>query len=264
MMRADAAGDAELLTQVLLEPPVNLLLVIGLGLAMRGAGRRHGRMRASGGRIAGLGFALLVLLALPASAQFLLRGLERNLPLSAPEGARPGAIVILSAEDLRAVPGGIFAAPDLGPMTLQRLRAGAALHRRTGLPVLVTGGVLRPGSPPIAAAMARVLAEEFGIRARWVEDRAATTWENAAFSAPLLQAEGIAAAYVVTHGWHMRRSLLAFAQAGMAATAAPTHLTGPERPDLASFLPSAHAWADSRLAMHEWIGLAWYALKARP
>lgn len=251
-----------MLTQALVEPPVNLLLAIGLGLVLRAASRRAA-LRRLGGGLAGLGFLLLVLLALPASAQLLLRALQRDLPLAPPAGAAPGAIVILSAEDLRTVPGGIFAAPDIGAMTLQRLRAGAALHRRTGLPILVTGGVLRPGTPPIAAAMARVLEQEFGIPARWVEDRSATTWENAAFSAPLLKADGIAAAYLVTHGWHMRRSLMAFEQAGLAATAAPTHLTGPERPDPASFLPSAHAWADSRLALHEWIGLGWYALRAR-
>jgi len=264
MMRRDTSGDAELLTQALVEPPQNLLLVILLGLALRGAGRRRGRVRAAGGWIAGLGFLGLVVLSLPASAQLLLRTLERDMALAAPEGAVPGAIVILSADDLRAVPGGIFAPPELGAMTLQRLRAGAALHRRTGLPMLVSGGVLRPGSPSIAATMARVLAEEFGTPARWVEDRSTTTWENAAFSVPLLRADGIGAAYVVTHGWHMRRGLMAFREAGLAATPAPTHLTGPERPDLPSFVPSAHAWADSRLALHEWIGLAWYALKARP
>ncbi len=252
-----------MLTQALVEPPVNLLLVIVLGLALRGAGRRRGRVRAAGGWVAGLGFLSLVVLSLPASAQLLLRALEHDIKLAAPDGAAPGAIVILSADDLRAVPGGIFAPPELGAMTLQRLRAGAALHRRTGLPILVTGGVLRRGGPPIAATMARVLAEEFGTPARWVEDRSATTWENAAFSAPLLKAEGIGAAYLVTHGWHMRRGLLSFRGTGLAITAAPTHLTGPERPDLASFVPSAHAWADSRLALHEWIGLAWYTVKAR-
>lgn len=251
-----------MLTQALVEPPVNLLLAIGLGVALRATSRRGG-LRRLGGGIAGLGFLLLVLLALPASAQWLLRALEQDLPLAPPAGSTPGAIVILSADDLRAVPGGIFAPPDIGAMTLQRLRAGAALHRHTGLPILVTGGVLRRGSPPIAAAMARVLEQEFGTSARWVEDRSATTWENAAFSAPLLKAEGIGAAYLVTHGWHMRRSLMAFQEAGLAATAAPTHLTGPERPDLPSFIPSANAWADSRLALHEWIGLGWYALKAR-
>lgn len=258
-----------MLTQALVEPPVNLLVLVMLGLLLRGAGRRPGArrpglLRRFGNWLAGIAFLSLVVLSLPASAQLLLRALEHDLKLAPAEGVAPGAIVILSAEELRAVPGGIFTEPDIGPMTLQRLRAGAALHRRTGLPILVTGGVLRRGSPPIAAAMARVLAEEFGIRARWVEDRSATTWENAAFSAPLLQADGIAAAYLVTHGWHMRRSLLAFRATGYPVVAAPTHLTGPERPNLASFVPNAHAWANNQLALHEWIGLAWYELKARP
>jgi len=257
------------LTRALVEPPVNLLVLVLLGLLLRGDGRRldtrrPGLLRRFGVWLAGLGFLGLVVLSLPASAQLLLRALEHGLPLAPAEGVVPGAIVILSAEELRAVPGGIFTEPDLGPMTLQRLRAGAALHRRTGLPILVTGGVLRPGGPPIAAAMARVLAEEFGTPARWVEDRSATTWENAAFSAPLLRADGIAAAYVVTHGWHMRRSLLAFRATLYPVVAAPTHLTGPARPDLASFVPNAHAWANNQLALHEWIGLAWYELKARP
>lgn len=246
-------------TQALIEPPVNLLLLIGLGLALA---RWGGRRAKHGGRwVAGLGFIGLVLLSLPATAQLLLQGLEHGL--AEPSGPPPGAIVILSADDLRATPGGITAPPDIGALTLQRLRAGALLHRRTGLPILVTGGVLRPGDPPIATTMARVLAEEFGTPARWVEDRSATTWENAAFSAPLLAADGIRSAYLVTHAWHMRRGLLAFRHAGFAAQAAPTHYTGPARPDLASFYPSVHAWADSRLALHEWIGLAWYVLRAR-
>jgi uncharacterized SAM-binding protein YcdF (DUF218 family) len=106
-----------------------------------------------------------------------------------------------------------------------------------------------------------VLAEEFAAPARWIEDRSATTWENAAFSAVLLRADGIGAVQVVTHGWHMRRSLLAFRRAGLPAAAAPSHLSGPARLDFASFVPSAQAWSDSRYAMHEWIGLAWYALR---
>lgn len=256
-----------MLTQALVEPPVNLLVLVLVGLALRGAGwglgGRRGVLRRFGSWLAGIAFLGLVVLSLPASAQLLLRALEHDLPITPTEAAAPGAIVILSAEELRAVPGGIFAEPDIGPLTLQRLRAGAALHRRTGLPILVTGGVLRPGSPPIAAAMARVLAEEFATPARWVEDRSATTWENAAFSAPLLRADGITAAYLVTHGWHMRRGLLAFRATGYPVTAAPTHLTGPERPDLAAFVPNAHAWANNQRALHEWIGLAWYALKAR-
>jgi len=243
----------------LVEPPVNLLLAVGAGLLLlRGAARGSVRRRAGWG-LATIGFAGLVVLSLPVTGWLLLTALERDLPTEV--GETPGAIVILSAEDLRAVPGGIVTPPDIGMMTLERLRAGALLHKRTSLPILVSGGVLRPGDPPIAQAMARVLAAEFATPARWIEDRSATTWENAIFSTALLRADGISAVYVVTQGWHMRRSLLAFRRAGLPATAAPTHLTGPAQLDLGSFVPSTRAWSESRYAMHEWIGLVWYALR---
>lgn len=243
------------LQTALLEPPVNLLPVIAAGLLLM---RHHRRI---GLWLATLGFLALLAFSLPATPWLLLTALERDLALATSSDHTPGAIVVLSAEDLRAVPGGIIGPPDIGAMTLQRLRAGAVLHRRTGLPLLVSGGVVRPDNPPIAQAMARVLAEEYGITARWVEDRSRTTWENAIFSAALLRRDGVERAYVVTHGWHMRRGLLAFRRAGLAGVAAPAHLTGPRELDTASFVPSAHAWADSRLAMHEWLGLAWYALR---
>ena len=107
--------------------------------------------------------------------------------------------------------------------------------------------------------MARVLASEFDAPPRWIENRSATTWENAEFTAAILRGDGVSAAFVVTHGWHVRRSLLAFRRTGLAATAAPTHFTGPARPDFAAFVPSAHAWSQARFALHEWLGLAWYA-----
>jgi hypothetical protein len=50
-------------------------------------------------------------------------------------------------------------------------------------------------------------------------------------------------------------------------TPAPTyfiHKEGPERaePDYRDWLPSAGAFSVSYFALHEWIGQAWYQLKA--
>jgi len=254
---------AAALLEAVVVPPLNLLVAIAVGLALIAvAGRRSARRRA-GLWLACLSFVGLVVLSLPVTAWLLLTGLERGVEQAPPDAAPPRAIVILSADDLRAVPGGIVGPPDLGPLTLQRVRAGALLHRRTGLPILVSGGVVRADTPPIAIAMARVLAEEFGTLARWVEDSSTTTWENASYSAAMLGDDGIGAVFVVTHAWHMRRSLFAFGRTDLVATAAPTHFTGPAHPDAAAFVPNAHAWSDSRHALHEWIGLAWYALRAR-
>ena len=57
-----------------------------------------------------------------------------------------------------------------------------------------------------------------------------------------------------------RPRLLLYREAGQAIALLPEHrfqLTW------SSFVPRASAWERSYFALHEWIGCAWYALKAR-
>ena len=253
------------LVATLLVPPANLLLFALAGLALA---RRHRR--------AGLGLtaaclALLLAAGLPITGDALLASLGTGAAPAgvpaiepgaiAPGTKPPGAIVILGADVNRAGPGEAEAEP--GPLTLERLRAGAMLYRRVHLPVLVTGGTLRPDLVPVGEVMARSLPADFGVPVRWTERNSRDTWENARDSAALLRQAGIGSAYVVTHPWHMRRALIAFARFGIAVTPAPTLIhAGPEI-DFGSFLPQPRAWLDSYFALHEWIGCAWYALRAR-
>lgn len=248
------------LKTALVEPPVNLLLVTCVGVLLLGGAPRRGKRRRIAWAMAGGGALALLILVLPVTGWLLLTQLERDLPLAPPDGAPPAAIVILSADILRAVPGGTINPPDIGGLTLERVRAGATLHRRSGLPILVSGGVLGAHEPPVAATMARVLETEFAAQVRWVEDRSGTTWDNARYSAEMLRQEGIGSVYLVTHGWHMRRAVLAFRHFGLTVTAAPAYLTGPETITAGFFVPNARAWMSSSHALHEWIGLAWYAL----
>jgi uncharacterized SAM-binding protein YcdF (DUF218 family) len=181
--------------------------------------------------------------------------LEQDLPLDPPREAPPQAIVILSAEaDPVRDPPGI----EVGALTLQRLRAGALLWRRVHLPVLVSGGRLRPGQEPIAVAMADTLRQTFGVPVRWVEPRSLNTWQNAGDSAAILEPLGITSVYLVTHAWHERRAVLAFRQFGLIPTAAPVQF------DAVPFdmLPDVVGWSQTYLALHEWIGLALYSLVA--
>lgn len=247
-----------LATAVLL-PPVNLALA---GLAGWALSRRYPRI---GQLIRNTALIGLLLLAVPAMARTLLVSLETDLPLMPPANASPpGAIVILSANSARNQPHEDFwPVADIGDLTLPRLRTGAALHRRTGLPILVTGGVLATGEPPIATLMAESLRADFAVETRWIEPDSQDTWDNARRSAVLLHAAGIDSVYLVTHPWHMRRSLLAFAHFGITATAAPTGLDlGPDG-SFDSFVPAVRAWTMSFYAIHEWIGLAVYTLRAR-
>ena len=235
----------------LIVPPPNLILAAILGFALL---RRFPRLARwlLGGALAGM-----LALSLPAVAQGLLVPLEWGLPRTPPPGAPPQAVVILSGEvDHIRGPGTRIA---LGPLTLQRLVAGVAVARRTGLPVLVSGG--RVGGKhvtPIAVLMARTMRDAFGLPPRWVEARSKTTWQNAAFSAAILRPRGITSVWVVTDAWHERRALLAFRHFGLIATPAPVEWDA----DAGGWLPSARAWTTSYFAFHEWIGYLDYALKA--
>lgn len=249
------------LAVALLVPPANLLPIALLGLAL--AARGPQRRRRLGHWATGLALAAMWLLSLPAVAALLTVALETGLDQSPPGSPPAGAIVILSAESREFGPGGILVGDDVGPLTLERMRAGAALHRRTGLPMLVTGGTLSPGQPAIARTMALVMQRDFDLPVRWVEPRSDDTWENAAFSAALLHADGVRAIQLVTHAWHMPRAVRAFARQGLAVTAAPVALDLLRLQPRDFILPTAGAWQRSAWAVHEWIGLLAYRLRER-
>ncbi len=223
-------------------PPIVLLLAALAGAVLAWRGRR------AGGAVAVLGIAATLLLATPMASGLLLASLEGTAPAVL---AAPGAIVILGAE-ARNGPG----ESDVGPLTLERLRRGAALQRKTGLPLLVTGGPPSPDTPPIAAAMRTALQQDFSVQVRWEEPAALNTGDNLRLAAAMLRQAGIGSAYLVTHAWHMPRAQLEAARAGLPVL--PAAVPRPRRPDgrLADWLPRADCLAMSWLALHEWGGLA--------
>lgn len=240
------------LATLLLVPPLNLAVIAAIAFFF--VRRRAGRV------VLGLALAGLLILSVPLVGNELLLSLERL-----PEGvaaSKPGAIVVLGAE-LRAEadPEGGPPSWDVGPLSLERTRAAASLARRTGLPVLVSGGIA--GSEPVAVGtvMARSLGDDFGVPARWVETRSRDTWENARFSAALLRASGIGTVYVVTHAWHMPRALLAFRHEGIAAVPAPVRRDVIEGPIWRQLIPGASTWQVAYWGLHEWVGLAFYAVR---
>jgi len=234
----------------LLIPPRCLPLLTLLGLFLERRFHRFGYMLACFGELS------LIILAMPAVGNSLLISLEQNLPLTPPPDDPPQAIVILSADVQRTSIGPMY--PDA--FSLVRERAGAALARQTGLPVLITGGKLRPSDTSVGDLMAISLQQDFGVPVQWVEPVALDTWENAHMSAPILKEHAIRSIYVVTSAWHMRRALLAFSDTGITVTAAPTYFERVST-DMIDFVPAVGGWASSYLALHEWIGCAWYALR---
>lgn len=238
----------------LLMPPANLVLVCLAGLVL---GRFHPR---AGRIVVILGIVGLFILAMPLTGALLFAALNEGLPLTASRTDPPGAIVILTGDEGHG-DGIIPQIASVGPLSLERLRAAATLYRRVGLPILVTGGSLHPGEEPLAAILARSLAEDFGVPVRWLETGSHTTWRSAENTAAVLDAAGIKSVYLVTHGWHMRRSLIAFSRFGVRATAVPVRLDRPPSGEFADFVPTTFGWLTSYYGLHEWIGCAYYALR---
>jgi uncharacterized SAM-binding protein YcdF (DUF218 family) len=233
------------LTAVLLPP----LLLVLLALLATWAGR-------SGRVLAAAALLLLLFLATPLGAGLLRAPLEgAGVAPPFPPGA-PAAIIVLGGDAARTRDG-----IAVGALTLERLRAAAALHRRTGLPLLVTAGPLSPGDIPLAQLMAATLTEEFGVPVRWIEARAADTRDNAVLSAAMLSADSISDAYVLTHAWHLARSREAFARAGFPVHPAPVRLSAPPDGRAGEWVPRADHLGDSWYALREWAGRLVYAVR---
>ena len=230
----------------MLLPPASLAVLAFLLL--------WGGRRARG--LAAIVLAVLILLGLPIVSTALLNSLAP--PPQTESGPLPGAIVILSGDAIRMQS---TADLDPGPLTLDRIRAGAALARRTGLPILTSGGAFLDARTTLAAMMTTSLRDDFGLPVRWEEQRSRDTWENAEFSAAILRTAGIDRIYLVTHEWHMRRALLAFRHFGLDPV--PIVVRPPYTPPFSwrRLVLSPISWFNSYIALHEWVGLAYYAAR---
>lgn len=241
----------------LILPPASLFLLILVGLTLWRRRPRTGRI------LAGTGVALLALLSMTAVADLFLTPLERmTAPLRAPERAGAEAIVVLAAGRLRDAPEyGGRDIPDY--IALARLRYAAHLQRRTGLPILVSGGSAGTPAPAdrpytLADAMASALREDFGVPVRWTEAHSRDTAENAAYSAALMRADGVRRVLLVTDAMHMARSRAAFERAGLEVVDAPTMFFSGQARSLHAWVPSAEGLRRSWYALYELIGILWY------
>lgn len=239
----------------LISPPGCLMLVGFVGWLVKQRRPRLGRSLMLGAALA------FYALTTPLVSIGLLAALQRYPALE--PGVLPkdvGAIVVLGG-DQRTAAEEFGVKETLSMLSLERVRYAAFLSKRTGVPILATGGTLRPSQTALANQMKRVLETEFGADARWAEDASRDTWENAAFSKAILERDGIRKVAVVTHAWHMPRAVYAFERNGFEVVPAPTAFRTLDQLDFVDFLPSSRALHDSALALHEWLGGVWYRVQ---
>lgn len=238
----------------MLPPGINILLIVAGLLLIK-------RARLSGLLLVGSGVVSLWLLSTAVVSSLLLLSIEdsphidiENIPAD-----KPVAIVVLGAgHDDTSIEYGVSTPTDGG---LVRLHYAANLHRRTQLPVLLTGGPMNEQQNIHSEILAQSLQDQFRISAKWLERKSATTWQNALYSAEILSDEGISDILLVTHSYHMRRSVHLFKLAGFNVLPAPTQLGSQyDWRNWQYWLPNSQALDLSSKVLYEYVGLLWYRL----
>ncbi len=242
----DAELAARALARALVLPPGGPVVLAFLGLGVLRRWPRVGRA------LAATGLVILLLLSMPVFSDILSLAVEEYPPLGVSQPVAVGAIVVLAGgiRQNAADPGGAALTGE----TLERLAGGAALARRTGLPLVLSGGSVEAG-PAAADVMQATLKRDFGLEARFLERRSTTTRENARETAALLAPAWIKNVVLVTSAVHMRRAVGEFEAAGITVLAAPVGGTLTVGRGLRAWLPGPAALARSRDALYELGGL---------
>ncbi len=247
-------GELKPILSTLVLPPASLLLLVMLGLLL------GTRKKVIGLLLAFAAAGGLWLLSCHAVAVWLaLNLLPQYAPLSAAalKASPVQAIVVLG--------GGVHpVAPEYGEAqaaaaAAMRLRYGAWLARQTGLPVGFAGGVGWGASDaqtlPEGEVARRAALQDNGLTLRWIDSQSRDTAENARFLRPLLLKDKVQRIALVTHAWHMPRSVNAFERAGFTVTAAPMGFILPSSNRMLEWLPSGGGLDASRVVLREWLGL---------
>lgn len=245
---------------ILLPPGINIaMMLVGLLVIQR--------FYATGNILLISGFSLLIILSLPITAQGLNALLETDAALNIKtlKTSKAKAIVVLGAGRYKNALEYPEKKDSISANALERLRYAVYLHKKTGLPILVSGGSPHGRMQSEASIMQDALKNIFQLKAKWLDVNSSNTWNNARFSAKILQKENIKDIVLVTHAYHIPRARLAFEHFNFKITAAPLGFKAKNRSDIPytalDFLPSAHAMSSSSSALHEFIGYAWYVVR---
>ncbi|SFR81116.1 Uncharacterized SAM-binding protein YcdF, DUF218 family [Marinobacter daqiaonensis] len=242
------------LIKLAIMPPFLNILLLAAGLLLMGSLPRMGRT------LILLGLVSLYLFSIPPAQQVLSLGLEDHPVPTVEEASRAGAIVVLGGG--REVSAPHWSGQDVvAEAPLARLAEAARWHRRTGLPMLLTGG--RNGMPEAeseAQIMNRMLEEAFGVQARWLEHESRTTRENAELSVPILRTAGVDTILLVTHAAHLTRAIPEFERRGLDVIPAPMGFTHSNEEQAFNFLPRTYYLLESTRLLHEQVGRLYYWL----
>lgn len=181
-----------------------------------------------------------------------------------PANAIPSSLAAAKVQAIVVLGGGVesvsreYASPQPSPNTLARLHYGLHLARQSGLPVAFAGGLGWAGSGNSvteARAVGQWLAQEGKPALTWLDNSSKDTAQNARVLAPMLRQSGVERIALVTHAWHMPRSLRAFEATGLHVLPAPMGFI--ESSDMLGlqWIPSSDGVRDNRRVWREALAL---------
>lgn len=171
----------------------------------------------------------------------------------------PQVIVVLTGGKKEFTPeyGGI-ATPSIETRT--RLDYATYLHHKTGLPLIISGG-LADNNSPSEAEIARSWLHKQEIPVMVIDEASRNTWESGRNLAELLPQVGVSKIILVTHSYHMKRSMSVMQSFDIAAIAAPTNPSGKAGNSVKKWIPNAGALKHSAVLINEYLGNQWYEMK---
>ncbi|HYW58149.1 MAG TPA: YdcF family protein [Polaromonas sp.] len=247
-------GELKPILSTLVLPPAGPLLLVFLGLLLAV------KKRVFGLALSFLAATLLWLLSCHAVAVWLAQNIlpqHEAVSVATLKASEVQAIVVLGGGVHPLAPE--YRESQASMPAAARLRYGVWLSRQTGLPIAFAGGkdwgASQSQSLSEGEVARRTARQDYGVTLRWVDDQSRDTAENASLLRPLLQKDKIQHIALVTHAWHMPRSLQAFERAGFTVTPAPMGFILTSRHGLLEWLPSADGLDSSRAVLKEWLAL---------
>jgi len=252
------------LLKALTDPVMAILIVLILGLILTVRLPKKLRFK-SGWWILLLGVCLLYALSIPPVSNLLIYSLECRYRLPPDE--------ILSNLDIVAVlgggmnrAGGFRDSSEPAKFTYARVFSGVRIFKKSGAGTIVLcGGGWRGGPESEAAAMEKVVLELGVEKSKIVtETNSQDTIGNAAGLARILTPEKGRKIGLVTSALHMSRARKIFERQFPEDAIVPIPVAYIYDPDwfaLDGLAPTAGSLANSNYAIHEWIGMLWFAIR---
>jgi len=239
-----------------------LLMIAGLILTrFKGCGRRF----KIGWYCLLAGVLIVLVFSLDPVANLLTYSLECRYPAPSPEVLKTlDVIVVLGAGAYPS--GGLRREAELSRYAYPRLYHGVQYFKDSGAAVIAfCGGPSQPGAESEAEVM-QAMAVAMGVpkERTVVEQQSVNTMTNAAGLAAILPSGEGRRIGVVTAATHMMRSKKVFEQVFPRDTIVPlpVHFMYRLGPGIASKItPKVGHLERSTMALHEWIGILWYAVR---